>query len=78
MKWILFPEYVPGQTPQLIRLTPAEAASAILTRTTTLSRLPKLALSTASRLLEHAACYRFPTGDLGASVAMVQQLVAAT
>lgn len=77
VKWILFPEYRPHQTPQLIKLTPPEAASAILTRTTTLSRFPRLALSTASRLIERVECYRFPTGDLRASVAMVQQLVSA-
>jgi hypothetical protein len=77
VKWILFPEYRPHQTPQLIKLTPPEAASAILTRTTTLSRFPRLALSTASRLIERVECYRFPTGDLTASVAVVQDLVSA-
>jgi hypothetical protein len=28
-------------------------------------------------LIERVECYRFPTGDLAASVAMVQQLVSA-
>lgn len=77
VRWILFPEYRPHQTPQLIKLTPPEAASAMLTRTTTLSRSPRLALSAASRLIERVECYRFPTGDLAASVAMVQGLVSA-
>jgi hypothetical protein len=77
VKWILFPEYRPGQVPQLIPLSPPEAASAIAKRSTTLSRSPKFALSTTSRLVDNTACYRFLTGDLAETVAMVQRLVAA-
>lgn len=77
VKWILFPEYRPHQVPQLIPLSPAEAASAIVTKTTTLSQSPKMALATTKRLIEHAACYRFLTGDLAETVAAVQRLVSA-
>lgn len=73
--WLLFPEFHPHQTPRLVPLTPAEAASRVLAQTGTLARSPRLALSTATALIQQAACYRFITGDLEQSVAVVQELV---
>jgi hypothetical protein len=76
VRWVLFPEYQAGQRPELIPVSPSEAATAILTQTLSLARAPRLALSTATRLMKHADCFRFLTGDLEESVRVVQQLVA--
>jgi hypothetical protein len=75
VRWLLFVEYKEGQTPQFVPLSSSEAATAILARTTSLARDTRLALATCARLTERAACYRFLTGDLAASVAAVQRLV---
>jgi len=75
VKWVLFPERVPGGTPQLLPLQPAQAASALIENSGTLTRSPRLALSTISRLVEHATCCRFIVSDLERSVALVQKLV---
>jgi hypothetical protein len=74
IRWLLFPEFQPNQTPRLVPLTPAEAASRVLAQTGTLARAPRLALSTTTALIRQAECYRFITGDLSQSVAVVQQL----
>jgi hypothetical protein len=76
VRWVLFPDYWPGRTPQLVRLAPAEAAAALLAHTTSLARTPRLALPTVTHLIERAACYRFLGGDLPASVAAIERLVA--
>ena len=75
VRWILLPEYRPQQVPELIRLSPSEAASAIVEQTLSLARRPRMALAAAARLTNHARCYRFLCGDLADSVAMVQRLV---
>jgi hypothetical protein len=76
VRWVLFPDYRPGRTPELVRLAPAEAAAALLAHTTSLARTPRLALPTVTHLIERAACYRFLGGDLAASVAAIERLVA--
>lgn len=75
VRWVLFPEYRPGQQPQLLRLPQAEAAAAVLAYSVSLTGNAGVMLPAAARLTEHAKCYRFLTGDLTASVEMVQQLV---
>lgn len=76
LRWVLFPEYRPGQEPRLLPIAPAEAAGAILRQSTSLARTPRLALATAARLTAEAACYRCLVGDLASSVALIQRLVA--
>lgn len=76
VRWVLFPEYRPQQPPQLVPISPLEAAAAILEQTLTLASATRVALATATRLTERARCYRFLVGDLAESVAAVQQMVA--
>jgi hypothetical protein len=75
--YVLFPEYRAGRTPELQRLTPAEAAGLLMTQTASFTTNPRLALTTITRLTERAGCYRFVSSDLPASVSAIQQLVAA-
>ena len=75
--YVLFPEYRPGQPPQLQRLTPAEAAGLLMTQTGTFTTNPRLALATITRLTERARCYRFVSSSLPESAAAVQKLVSA-
>ena len=75
IKWLLFPEFQPSQTPRLVPLTPAETAARLLGQSGTLARAPRLALSTTTAIIQQAACYRFITGDLSQSVAVVQLLI---
>ncbi len=77
VQWLLFLDYRASQEPKLVRLTPPEAAAGILANTVSLASNSRLALLAAARLTAHAACYRLQTGDLAATVDMVQQLVAA-
>lgn len=74
VRWIVFPEYLPGQAPELTRMTRAEAAGALVENTGTLHRASRLALRTAVRMAEEIPCYRFAAGDLAASVAVLQRL----
>jgi hypothetical protein len=75
--WLLFPEYRPGQTPALLPMSAAEAATGLLGQTLTLAPAPRLALRTAARLTEQARSYRFLIGELEESVELVRRLVAA-
>lgn len=77
IEWILFPEFRPGQPPQLVPVSPAEAAAKILGNCLSIKRASRLALGTTARLVERVPCYRFLVGDLGASVATVLQMVGA-
>jgi hypothetical protein len=73
---VLFPELQPQVRPQLTPLSPADAATLILTHATSLMHAPQRALATAAQLVERARCYRFIVGDLAASVAAVERFLA--
>ena len=75
VRWVLFLERIPGRTPRLLPMQPAEAAAAIIEHTGTLARSPRLALATTSRLVAEAHCRRFVVDDLERAVATVQELV---
>jgi hypothetical protein len=75
VRWVLFPQYVPDQPPELTPLAPSEAATAILRHSTSLSRAARVALGTMARLIERSSCYRLAVGDLAGSVAVVHRLV---
>jgi hypothetical protein len=75
VKWMIFPRYAPDQTPALEPMTLAESVGVMLACSTSLPRAPRLSLSTATRLAETTRCYRLRTGDLLASVALLQRLV---
>ena len=75
VRWVLFLKRIPGRTPRLSPMQPAEAAAAIIEHSGTLARSPRLALATTSRLIEQAACLRFIADDLERAVAAVQELV---
>jgi len=75
VRWVLFVEYRHGQEPSLVRLPQAEAAAGVLANALSLVSNARLALPAAARLTERAECYRFLTGDLAASVDVVQRLV---
>lgn len=77
VRWVLFLERVPGRTPRLFPMQPAEAAAAIIEHSGTLTRSPRLALATTSRMVEQARCQRFVIDDLERAVAAVQELVLA-
>jgi hypothetical protein len=78
LRWLLFLDLRPDREPQLIPMSTAEAATAILAQTLNLRNATKLALRTVNQLTQRVACFRFLTGDLPSSVAMIQQLVAAS
>lgn len=75
VQWLLVLERRPGQGLRLTPMSPSEAAAAVLTRTSSLARTARLALSTCARLTGSAACHRFSTGDVAASAAAIEQLV---
>jgi hypothetical protein len=75
VRWVLFLRRIPGRTPRLFPMEPAEAAAAIIEHSGTLTRSPRLALTTTSRLVEQADCRRFIADDLERAVAAVQELV---
>ena len=75
VRWVLFLERIPGRTPRLFPMQPAEAAAAIIEHSGTLTRSPRLALATTSRLVEKAHCRRFIVDDLERAVAVVQELM---
>jgi hypothetical protein len=77
VRWVLFLKRIPGRTPRLSPMQPAEAAAALIEQSGTLTRSPRLALATTSRLIEQAACLRFVVDDLERAVAAVQELVLA-
>ncbi|MHB8645823.1 MAG: hypothetical protein ACYDAR_08560 [Thermomicrobiales bacterium] len=76
IRFVLFPILTPGEPPALVPLSVADAVTALLPFSMTLSRDPALALAVAARLTRDARCYALSTGDLGATVAMVHALVA--
>ena len=75
VRWLLLIDFRPEQPSRLEPLSPAAAAAGILAHTLNLSRVPGLTLPVCARLTERAVCYRFVTGDLAASVALVEKLV---
>jgi hypothetical protein len=75
--WVLMTEYRPNQAPALLPVPPAQVATALLEQSSSLTRVPRLSLTTARRITEQAHCYRFLVGDPLASVALVQQMTAA-
>lgn len=76
IRWILFIEYKPDRVAELIPLSPSDAATAILSQTLNLSRTARQTLATTVRLVEEVGIFRLLTGDLQASVAIVQRLAA--
>jgi hypothetical protein len=76
LRWLLFLERRPDHEPQLIPMSTAEAATAILAQSLNLRNATRLVLRTVNQLTQRVACYRFLTGDLQSSVAMIQRLVA--
>jgi len=75
VRWVLCLDLQPERSPRLVPLAPADAAARILAQTLNLPRVPRLALAACAQLTARAGCYRFVTGDLSASIALVQQLV---
>lgn len=73
---ILFPTLAPAAPPALAPLSVADAVTALLPYSMTLSHDPALALAVAARLTRDARCYTLSTGDLDATVACVQALIA--
>ncbi len=78
LRWLLFLELRPDQEPQLMPMSTADAATAILGQSLNLRNAPRLALRTVNQLTQRVACYRCLTGDLQSSVVMIQRLVAST
>jgi hypothetical protein len=74
VRFVLFPQLQPGAAPALVPLSPADAATAILAHSSSLTHAPQRALSTTTRLIERARCYRFIAGDLAASVGLIERL----
>jgi hypothetical protein len=78
LRWLLVLDRRTPGPPAFVRLTPAEAATALLGQTLTLERAPRLALATAARVADQVECYRFSAGEVGESLAAVRDLVART
>ena len=74
VRWVLFLERIAGRTPRLFPMQPAEAAAAIIEHSSSLTRSPRLALATTSRLVERVHCRRFVIDDLERAVEVVQAL----
>ena len=77
VRWLLVLDRRPGQAPHLVSLTPTEAAASILAHTIGFSRAPQRTLALCTRLTGRIACYRFVTGALLESAAVIQRLVLA-
>lgn len=73
VRWLLFVEHSPQREPQIVPLSPPEAATAVLAHALNLSKAPRLALAAAARLVERCSICRFLTSDIEGSVAVLQQ-----
>jgi hypothetical protein len=76
VRWMIFTEIGDRPAPSVQRLSPADAAAAMLRQTTSLDATPQMALATVSRLTARAECYRLVAGDPGATVAAAMKIVA--
>lgn len=76
VRWLLLLELEPAESPRLTRLTPADAAVAILEQSLNLSQASRTGLATAARLTAEAECYRFQHGNLPESLTIVDRLTA--
>ncbi|MCA1666581.1 MAG: hypothetical protein LC793_04110 [Thermomicrobia bacterium] len=76
IRFVLFPTRAPAEPPALVPLSVADAVTALLPYSMTLTHDPALALAVAAQLTRHARCYALSTGDLGATVECVRTLVA--
>lgn len=77
LRWLLFLDLRPDESPHMVRLQPAEAAPAILAQSLNLPQAPRLAMGACARLTEKAGCYRFVNGDLRESVNLIERLASA-
>jgi len=75
VRWLMLLELRPDQAPSLTRLTPADAAVAVLEQSLNLKHASRVGLAAASRMASQAECYRFQHGDWPESLAMVERLV---
>lgn len=73
---LFFPVFQPGVTASLTPLPIAEAASTLLTQTTTLARQPDVALRTVAQLTARAPCYRLVSGDLDSALDLIARQLA--
>lgn len=76
IRYVLFPSYQPGAAPLLTRLAIPDAAATLLGQTTSLVRVPQLALATVARLTARAQCYHFVSGDLDEALDAILALLA--
>lgn len=75
VRWLLLLELRADETPRLTRLTPADAAVALLEQSLNLQQASRIGLATVAKLTAEADCYRFQHGNLPASLAIVERLV---
>lgn len=74
VRWLLLLELRPDQTPSLTRLTPADAAVAVLEQSLNLKHASRVGLAAAARLASQTECYRFQHGGWPESLAIVEGL----
>lgn len=76
IRFIVAPEYRPGATTELTRITPAEGAMVLLTHSINLRRYRSRALPLAAEVARRARCYRMVSGNLDDAVRAITELTA--
>lgn len=72
---VLFPTLRPDAPPRIEPLAPSASAALLLAQTASLAGASRLALAATARLTAQARCVRLFSGDLAATVALVDALV---
>ena len=75
VRWLVFPRYEAGQSPELTPLRPADAVATIIEQSGSLHRDSRITLKTAVRLADSVPCYRMAVGEIVESVTLLQRLV---
>ncbi len=74
-RYIVFPKYDADARTELVAMTRGEALVELAKNTFRFREHGRRALITLARVVEASECYRLPLGDLGAAVALVEELV---
>ena len=75
VRWVVFPRYVPGSSPKLEPIKPAQATYELTRQCFNLRGDPQTAVTTLADLARHADCYRLIAGDIALTCDLVQSLL---
>lgn len=75
IRYVMIPTYVRGATPELTRISRAEAAFALHRVCFNLLQCERVGLDVIAGIVRNADCYRLTAGDLGSTVRLLDSLV---